>query len=88
MFIRVNCLSYEYMKYPNTVTGLADEIIRVTNDYYNRRIKDDELASIIRWYADKLPNKLFFGEDYNKSLKKIIGKKRVELLDLLLSDIQ
>lgn len=81
-------MEYEYLKYPKSIVVLASELKRVTNDYDERKIGNDELKEIILWYADKCRDKLFQGQDYNPTLKTIIGKRRIHLLDLILEEYQ
>jgi len=79
---------YEFLKYPTTVVAMAAEIIRVANDYNARKIGNDEIREVLLWYATKHPDILFQGADYNRSIKKIIGIRRVRLLDALLDGYQ
>ena len=81
-------MEYLFLKYPKTITLLAEEIIRVTNDYNARKIGNEELKSIVQWYASNYGEKLFKAEDYNPTVKKIIGKTRIQLLDKLLEGQQ
>ena len=79
-------MEYEYLKYPRSVVVLAEELKRVANDYDARRINNEELKAIVVWYAEECAEKLFQGKDYNRSIKKIIGKRRIDLLDTVLSE--
>lgn len=81
-------MSEKYTMYPLTVKALADEIIRATNDYRARQLSNAELRELITWYAATVPGKLFNGADYNPTIKKIIGQRRIELLDTLLNGYQ
>ena len=81
-------MEYEFLKYPHSVVALAEEIKRVTDDYKARRIGNEELSEIILWYAAKHADKLFEGADYKRSVKKIVGQRRIKLLDILLDGQQ
>lgn len=81
-------MEYEFLKYPKSIRALAKEINRVTNDYDARKIGNDELKEIMLWYATKCPDKLFKGLAYNPTLKQIIGKRRIALLDIILDGHQ
>ena len=81
-------LEYEYLKYPRSVVILAEEIKRVVNDYDARRIGNEELSEILLWYAHKSADKLFRGNDYPYTIKKILGARRVKLLDTILEEQQ
>lgn len=73
-----------YMQYPSTVKVLAEELKVVCDDYYAKKINNDQLKEIILWYANSQEDKLFSGQDFNTTVTKIIGKKRVRLISDLL----
>lgn len=76
----------DYLQYPPTIKSLAAEIKKACNDYYARRITNDQIKDIILWYANYAPDKLFSTEpgQLNPTIIITIGKKRVRLiLDLL-----
>ncbi len=77
--------SYEFLKYPKTVVSLAKELIRIIDDYNNRQIDNDEFKNIIIWYKDNYPEKLFTDNNYNPSIKRIIGKHRVVQINKIIS---
>lgn len=79
-------MNYEFMLYPPTVVTLAEEIKRVTNDYKARRIGKQKLREVLFWYSEKCPDKLFNADQYNSSLIKIIGVRRIKLLDQVFSE--
>jgi len=82
-------MEYLFLKHPKTVNALAEEIIRVTNDYNARQIGFEELKTIVHWYASNYGNKLFNGmDDYNPTVKKTIGQRRIKLIDKLLEGYQ
>ena len=74
----------EYMLYPSTVKALAEEIKKACNDYNSRKINNDKIKEIIQWYANNQADKLFAAEEINPTISKIIGKKRVNLINALL----
>ncbi len=75
---------YNFLKYPNTVVKLAKELIRITDDYNNRLLSNKDFKNIIIWYKKNYPEKLFSDNDYNPSIKKIIGKKRLSQLNKII----
>ena len=77
-------MELKYLKYPSTVKLLAEEIKKVCNDYYERLIGNKEIEEVIVWYASMFPEKLFEGDELNPTITKIIGKKRVRLINGLL----
>lgn len=81
-------MEYEFVKFPTSVRSLSEELVRCTNDYYSRKIGNDEISEIIKWYASKCADLLFRGQDYSPTLKKIIGQRRLRLLDHILEDYE
>ena len=79
-------MSNSYRQYPRSVKELADQIKIITNDYTSRAINNNELREAIQWFAVKYPDKLFNGDDYNPTVKKIIGKRRINLLNTILNE--
>lgn len=77
--------NYKFLKYPKTVVSLAKELIRITDDYNNRQIDNDEFKNIIIWYKDNYPEKLFANNNYNPSIKRIIGKHRIIQINKIIS---
>ena len=74
------------MQYPATVKALAEEIKIVCDDYNMRKINNDRINEIISWYANTQADKLFCNQQINPTISKIIGKKRVRLLNVLLNE--
>jgi len=81
-------MEYEFLKYPSSVRGLAVEIKRVMNDYNARKLGNNELREIVLWYANNCGDKFFKGQDYNPTVKAIIGKSRIKVLDMVLDGYQ
>ena len=80
-------MSYTYQKYPNNVKNLATEIKNIIDDYYARNINAEELEAILVWFSKKCATKLYKGnDDFNPTIKKIIGKQRITLLNSILED--
>lgn len=77
-------MNSKYMLYPIKVKDLANELITVCNDYKARRINNSELREIILFFASTHHEKLFNGDDLNPTVKKIIGKKRINLINKIL----
>lgn len=76
----------EYMQYPGTVKALAAEIRGVCDDYYAKKINNDKVKEVILWYAANQTEKLFVGETINPTIAKILGKRRVQLVNVLLAE--
>ena len=78
----------EFMQYPTTVKMLADEIKKGCDSYIPREIDNKRLREVIFWYASTAPDKLFFGPEFNPTIAKIIGKKRLRLVNDVLDGYQ
>ena len=74
-----------YMHYPTTVKMLAGEIKTICDDYNKRKIDNAEIEEIILWYAETQSNKFFCDGEINPTISKIIGQKRIHLLNVLLA---
>lgn len=77
-----------YILYPKSVVQLADEIKKICNNYWENNISADEVKKYIEVWA-KDTEFLFYNneikeENLNKSIKKIVGKKRINLIFTLL----
>ena len=81
-------VQYEFLKHPTSILAMSEEIIRATNDYKARKLGNDELQEIVLWYATKHGDKVFSENDYNPTMKKIIGKRRIRMLDTMLEGYQ
>jgi len=81
-------MNEKYMAYPLTVKELATELIIACNDYKARHIDNADIKEIILWYASTAPEKLFNGSDYNPTVTKMIGSRRIELINTLLDGYQ
>ena len=76
------------MQYPPTVKKLAYEIKRVLDDYFARRIDNEQVKECVLTWANSSPEKLFNANDINNTIKLIIGVKRLSVLNKLLEDYQ
>ena len=67
----------QYIKYSPTVKILIQELKRATDDYFSRKISEDELKYIIWLWADNVGDKMFNGpSEFNPTLKQRVGEKR------------
>lgn len=80
--------TYNYMAYPQTIVGFSEELIKIIDDYMARKISNAELKEIILFYAETNAGKLFNGADYNITVKRLIGKKRIDVLNTILEGYQ
>lgn len=78
----------DILRNPKTVKDLAKEIISVCDGYWSRQIDADEAKEVILYWSKFQAKKLFKGTDFNPTIKKIIGKQRIELLNDFLQGTQ
>ena len=78
----------QFIKNPGTVKELAQEINRVSDAYWSRNITESALKEYMLYWASKHGDKLFMGSDLNPTVKKIIGKKRLSLVNIMLEGTQ
>ncbi len=77
------------LRNPLTVKQMGSEIIRATDAYIGMRLSERELRELLLHYAKAHGTKLFgMNREINPTICKMIGKKRKELLKILLSGFQ
>jgi uncharacterized protein (TIGR04540 family) len=77
------------IKNPSTVKQMAEQIIVAADAYFSLRLEEDEFQELILNYASRHGKKLF-GKNgkINPTIRNIIGKKRRELVELMLRGYQ
>lgn len=75
----------DVLKHPPTVTCLASEAKKVCDAYWKKEISESELKDLVLHWATYEKCKLFKNKDFNPTVKKILGKKRIELLQKMLN---
>ena len=77
------------VKNPATIKQMAEQIITAADAYFSLRIEENEFQDLILNYASKHGKKLF-GKNgkINPTIRNIIGKKRRELVELMLRGYQ
>lgn len=81
-------IMYDYIQYPPTRKALGNEIKRVLDDYFARKIDNEQVKECVLCWANSSPDKLFNANNINNSIKLIIGIKRLNVLNKLLEDYQ
>ncbi|MEW9124878.1 MAG: TIGR04540 family protein [Thermotaleaceae bacterium] len=76
----------EYLIHHKNLLNLAYEIKRAVDDYWNRELTETELRELLWKFA--ATGKLFKAKDYNKTIKKINGHARMEVIDKMLEGYQ
>lgn len=81
-------MSYEFIMYPTQVKEIAFEINRACDNYKARKISNDQLREVVLYYATNFPEKLFYYQDLNPTVKKIIGTRRIVIVNVMLDGFQ
>jgi uncharacterized protein (TIGR04540 family) len=78
----------DILKNPTTVKSLAIQIITACDGYVALKMSEKQLKELITHYASQHGKKLFSRNGLNPTIIKRIGKKRVELVNIMLSGFQ
>lgn len=78
----------KYNMHPFTLVELGEEIKKVCNDYRGNSISYSDVKSLMKHYATSQNNFFDLDGQINKTIRKVIGKKRVEFIDSLLTEFQ
>ena len=81
-------MAYAFNEGVTGVKELAREIIQTCDAYKRREITSEDMKGYIQRYAQLYPGMLFNGDDYNPTVKKIVGVRRFILVNLALDDFQ
>jgi uncharacterized protein (TIGR04540 family) len=82
-------VSKRIMRNPSTIKQLSEQLKLAVDSYFTLRIEEQELQNIILHYARKHCKKMF-GKNgkINPTVANLIGKKRRELVELMLRGYQ
>lgn len=77
-----------YIKNPKSVKALAKELIKICDLYWTGNESEEILKSYINYVARH--NKLLEnnGKELNRTIRTIIGKRRVALISIMLDGYQ
>lgn len=78
----------DILKNPTTVKLLASQIKQACDDYIAMKITEKHLRELLFHYASRHGNKLFSTKGINPTVVNRIGKKRLELLNIMLEGFQ
>lgn len=74
----------KYMLHPKNISGLAKEIIKACDDYWAKNSSEEEIKEAFEIWKIRIINE--DGEIKN-SIKNIIGKKRIYVLEECIKSI-
>ncbi|NLN64799.1 MAG: TIGR04540 family protein [Clostridiaceae bacterium] len=78
----------DILKNPTTVKSLASQLITSCDNYIALKMPEKQLKELITHYASQHGKKLFSRNGLNPTIISRIGKKRVELVNIMLSGFQ
>lgn len=78
----------DVLKNPTTVKLLASQIISACDSYIALKMPEKQFKELITHYASQHGKKLFSKDGLNPTVAIRIGKKRVELVKIMLSGFQ
>lgn len=78
----------EILRNPITVKLLAVQIILACDEYIAKKLPEKQLKELILYYASNHGKKLFDLKGINPTIVNRIGKKRLELLNIMLGGFQ
>ena len=78
----------DILRNPTTVKSLASQIIKACDYYIELKVPEKQLKELITHYASRHGKKLFAHNGLNPTVVNRIGKRRVELVNLMLSGFQ
>jgi len=78
----------DILKNPTTVKLLATQIIKACDGYISMKITEKHFKELILHYATYHGTKLFSANGFNSTIVNRIGKKRLELLNIMLENFQ
>lgn len=82
-----------YIKHPKNVLEMCKELKRCIDGYWSAQVTEGDLKEVILHYATNYPNRLFMQgneetEGYTKTAHQRLGKRRLELINKMISGIQ
>lgn len=76
------------LKNPPTVKSLAQQIIAACDSYIALKMSEKQFKELVIHYASQHGKKLFSHYGLNPTIISRIGKKRVELIEIMLNGFQ
>jgi len=78
----------EILKNPTTVKLLAVQIISACDEYISLKLTEKQFRELLFHYASQHGKKLFYVKGINPTIVNRIGKKRLELVNIMLEGYQ
>ena len=78
----------DILKNPTTVKLLAVQIIKACDGYISLKLSEKQFKELLFHYASQHGTKLFSIKGFNPTIVNRIGKKRLELVNIMLNGYQ
>jgi uncharacterized protein (TIGR04540 family) len=78
----------DFLKNPVTIKMLASQLLQASDEYLSRKLSEKQFKELIFYYATNHGNKLFSLKGINPTVINRIGKKRLELVNIMLEGFQ
>lgn len=78
----------EILRNPTTVKLMAVQIILAGDEYIAKKLPEKQFKELIMYYAANHGKKLFALNGINPTIASRIGKKRLELVNIMLAGFQ
>lgn len=78
----------DILKNPTTVKLLAAQLIQACDEYIAKKLPEKQFKELIYHYASCHGNKIFSVKGINPTIVNRIGKKRLELVNIMLGGFQ
>jgi uncharacterized protein (TIGR04540 family) len=78
----------DILRNPTTVKLLASLIIQACDEYIARKLTEKQFRELLMHFASTHGKKLFSRRGINSTIVNRIGKKRLELLNIVLEGFQ
>lgn len=78
----------DILKNPTTVKLLAVQLIKACDEYISLKLPEKQFRELLYHYASQHGTKLFSIKGINPTVVNRIGKKRLELVNIMLNGYQ
>lgn len=78
----------DILKNPTTVKLLAAQLLLACDEYIAKKLTEKQLRELLFHYASHHGKKLFSSKGINATIVNRIGKKRLELINIMLEGFQ
>jgi uncharacterized protein (TIGR04540 family) len=78
----------EIIRNPKSIKAMAEEIKKLCDGYWSRKISEAEAKEIVIYWSRSQGGKLFKATELNSTITKIIGMKRIVLINKWLDGTQ